>query len=413
MDTTTRSITIANDDSLCELISAANRRLIILAPAVSLAVAEAISGRWRMLGSDAVNVILDIDPSVYRIGYGDEEGLNLLIETASLLNTEVYRQPGIRIGLIISDDETMAYSPTPQLIEAGPENLETPNAIRIGSAPEEIERELGQGLNGVNDQVIGKDVVSAKDIEGVRQDLDENPPQKFDIVRKVNVFNAYFEFVEFELKGTFLDRKTIRIPSHLMGVADDDTKEKLRASFRLVDKGDALSGQHLEKDKNLIMKKYLKVLKGYGTVILRTKKDEFRIEVEDLRKAVATFSETAKEELQKRIDERRNDLVAALFPAIKQNPPKEWIKWDGTIPDNATLHQFLSDDLRQAFGNADRLIRQMDVRCLFKAVTYESLQDEKFIDIAQRAIPELQYLYDEYDAARAKSQAQPSLFENL
>lgn len=68
MDTTTRSITIANDDSLCELISAANRRLIILSPAVSLAVAEAISGRWRMLGPDAVNVILDINPSVYRIG---------------------------------------------------------------------------------------------------------------------------------------------------------------------------------------------------------------------------------------------------------------------------------------------------------------------------------------------------------
>ena len=36
-----------------------------------------------------------------------------------------------------------------------------------------------------------------------------------------------------------------------MGVADDDTKEtNFGRLFRLVDKGDALSGQHLEKDKN-------------------------------------------------------------------------------------------------------------------------------------------------------------------
>ena len=410
MSDTARSITIANDVSLCEFIASANHRLIVFVPAVSSAVAKAICERWENLGAHAVNVILDIDPSVYRLGYGDETGLNLLVKTARQLNTELHRQTGIRIGLIISDDETMAYSPTPQLIEAGSEHPEAPNAIHFGSTPEELERELGEGPNGTDDQIIGKETASDGDIDEVQKDLDDNPPQKFDIVRKVNVFNAYFEFVEFELKGTYLNRKTIPIPSHLMGVADEDAKQKLRTSFRLVDKGDELSGEHLEKDKALIVKKYLKILKGYGSVILRTKKDDFRTEITELKAAVVEFSKEVKETLQKRIDERREALVEALFPAIKQNPPKDWIKSDGKRPDDATLRQFLEDDLRRAFGTADRLIRQMEVKCLFKGVTYESLQDENFIDIAQKAIPELKDLYNEYDAAKGRSDVQISMF---
>lgn len=412
MTDTARSITIANDETLCELIASANRRLIILVPAVSTAVAKAICDRWKNLGAHAVSVILDFDPAVYRMGYGDEGGLNLLVETAKALKAEIHQQPGIRLGLIIADDETMVYSPPPLLIEAGPETPQAPNAVRIGAAPKEIETELGKGKDGADGQVIGKEVVCEDVIGKVQKNLDENPPQKFDIVRKVNVFNAYFEFVEFELKGTYLDRKTIAIPSHLMGVVDEGTKEKLRTSFRLIDADDELSGEHIEKDKSLIVKKFLKSLKGYGNVILRTKKDDFRKEVAALKDAVEEFSKKVKGELQKRIDERREALVVALFPPIKQNPPKEWIKSDGKIPDDETLREFLDADLRRAFGSADKLIRQMEVKCNFKGVTYESLQDEKFINVAQKAIPELEDLYDEYGAAKAKSDGQQSLFDS-
>ncbi len=46
-------------------------------------------------------------------------------------------QSGVRIGLVISDDTTLVYSPVPQLIEAGSNSVEKPNAIMFSGAATE------------------------------------------------------------------------------------------------------------------------------------------------------------------------------------------------------------------------------------------------------------------------------------
>jgi hypothetical protein len=66
---------------------------------------------------------------------------------------------------------------------------------------------------------------------------------KFDLARKVRVFNARFEFVEFELHGLFLARKRVPIPSDLMGLAKEPKAQKLlRSSFQLIDENSEISG---------------------------------------------------------------------------------------------------------------------------------------------------------------------------
>ena len=201
-----RSITAASDQAMCDLIARAASRLVVLAPAVSTTVASAIREKWRQLGGNGVNVILDLDPEVFRLGYGDFDGLKILESTAAELGTIIQRQPGIRIGLIVSDTTTMVYAPTPALIEAGPSSPDTPNAVVFGGTPPEIERDLGHGEHGVKGQVIGLDKATATDVERVEIDLRKNPVQKFDIARTVRVFNANFEFVEFEMTGTHIGR---------------------------------------------------------------------------------------------------------------------------------------------------------------------------------------------------------------
>jgi hypothetical protein len=44
----------------------------------------------------------------------------------------------------------------------------------------------------------------------------------------------------------------------------------------------------------------------------------------------------------------------------------------------------------------------MEIRVVFKGVTYESLTNQEFIDAAREALPDLKKLYDEFDAAKAK-----------
>jgi len=397
-----RSVTIANDRTIIDLINGAQNRLIVVAPALNEPIAKALCKRWRALGESKVNVILDVDPEVYRLGYGDVESLVILEEMARNLGTMLNRQKGLRIGLIIADEKTMIYAPTPRLIEAGPSLIDKPNAIFLDSAPSRTLEELGQSEVGVKKQTVGLDKATIAEIREVRKILEENPPQKFDIARKVRVFNAAFEFVEFELLGTSIDRKTVPIPKHLSGVADMKTREQLRTSFTILPPDHKLSGTHLEKDKSLIAKKYLRRITGYGNVVLRSRKLDFEREVELLKDAVDRFAEEVRTKLQTAMDKNRENLFRSMLPLVKRSVPKDWLKSNGSKPDVDTLKQFLDDDLRRAFGTADKLIKNMKVRLVFKGVTFESLTNEDFIKIARESIPELSKIYDEFDAAKAE-----------
>jgi hypothetical protein len=85
-----------------------------------------------------------------------------------------------------------------------------------------------------------------------------NPPVKFDLARKVRVFNARFEFVEFELHGLSLSRKRVPIPSDLMGLAKDSNAQRLlRSSFQLIDENSDVSVDRVTSLKQFIVKKYL------------------------------------------------------------------------------------------------------------------------------------------------------------
>ena len=51
-------------------ISCARRRLVVIAPGLSESVAKAIVKKWHELGRNAVQVVLDPDPEVCRLGLG-------------------------------------------------------------------------------------------------------------------------------------------------------------------------------------------------------------------------------------------------------------------------------------------------------------------------------------------------------
>ena len=398
------TFTVANDVRLIDLIQKAQRRLVFMAPAVSQPVAQALIECLEALGADAVTITLDVDAETHRLGYGDPCTLDTLYEATRRLGNPLRKQAGLRIGVLISDDLMMVYSPTPLLIEAGPKQENSPNAVVVGAPPLNVLREMGYGENGITEQTIGLDLVKEAEIKSVQDDLRINPPQKFDLARTVNVFNSHIEFVEFELLGTSIDRKKVPIPSKFMGLAGDKKIESLLvASYRVVDQTN-LSGKHLEDDKRSIVKFFLKSLPGYGTAILRTRKDKFEIAVVSLRKSVETFKAEIAATLQQAMDTNRKALHKALLPSVCANPPKDWIRWGGVKPTADEVAERLDDDLRRSFGTAEELIGKMEVKMLYKAVTYESLKDPKFAEVAKGAFPSLKRLLDESRAVKATAE---------
>ena len=129
----------------------------------------------------------------------------------------------------------------------------------------------------------------------------------------VRVFNAQFEFVDFEVRGAALSRKAVPIPSDLMGFAKDPKVQKLlRSSFQLIEKDAELSGESVTKLRKAIADRYLRVFPNYGTVVLRRDKARFERAVKGLRWYIRGFARRQRRCLQEAIDKNREVVVYIL-----------------------------------------------------------------------------------------------------
>lgn len=405
----TPSVTHVDEHRLVSLIASARRRLTYLAPGLTKPLALALEDAFRRLGPTHVNVTLDVDPEVCRLGYGTGEGLAVIQAAATRHQTLICHQPGVRIGLLIADEATVIYSPTPLLVEAGSTHKSRPNAIQLSLLPAEIAMDMGLGAEPHSERKIGLDPVQPARIEAVQADLKANPPVKFDLARKVRVFNSRFQFVEFEMTGCFLSKKKVPIPSSLMGLArDEQAQKRLHANFDLIGKAEfsakagdrTVSEESLRRKKADIIKRFLTQFTGYGSVVLRSNKEQLLAAVRELETDISAFQAAVKAGLEKHIVTNRASVVDALLPGVQKNPPDHYTKLHGPNPPEAILRKLLADEIAAAFGSADDVVQDMKVTLVFKDVAYESLVDPKFVEIARHAMPGVDFLHEEYDAAK-------------
>lgn len=388
-----------SDQDLMALISCTRHRLVLISPGLSSIVARVVAEKWAELGANAVQIVLDANPEVCRLGLGELDAIKILRDTAGQIGAELRHQTGLRIGVAITDETTVIFTPTALLLESTVSESSRSNAIRIdnpwaplGSSPLEIEKNLG-----FESRPLAENLVRAAE-----HDLISNPPVKFDLARKVRVFNAMFEFVEFELRGHRISRKRVPIPSDLMGLANDrKTQKLLHSSFQMIDEEAGISGDRVDKLKQRIVARYLINLPGYGTVILRTNKERFKRAVRRLEQFIVCFRERLKNELQSAIDSNRDVLIKGLLPSVLATPPDRWLKFLGSPPQEAEVRNLLTAELSSAFKAASEIGDEITLKVVFRGVTFESLNDTDFMRIARKAIPHLEVLHGEYDAARA------------
>lgn len=219
MDTGQCTVVCIDDEDLIAAIRCAKRRLVLIAPGVSERVAQAIIETWSEIGTARVQIVLDVDPEVCRMGFGEFRGLQLLHEAAKAMGASIHQQTGLRIGVVVTDESTVIYSPTPLLIEAGGKEFSRSNAIRLEAPVASLSRDSPCAMSDLRSLNLDPQAIDRNQIQAVEGELKANPPVKFDVAQKVRVFNARFEFVEFELRGVAIARKKVAIPSDLLGLA--------------------------------------------------------------------------------------------------------------------------------------------------------------------------------------------------
>lgn len=423
-----RVFTTASDAAVVSLIENAKRQLIVIAPALSLAVAQALSARFGEVQHLDLRVILDADPEVYRLGYGEREALEVIHTAAVMNHLDLRMQPGVRIGVIVSDGTTMVFVPVSRNIEAGSETDDKPNAILISGPPSDsLVRAAGaqfdnDGLGGE----IGNAALDPATVKYMQTDLDRNPPAKFDIARKLRVFSSRVVYVEFEISGFALSRKQVPLPDDLKIVNNKSLQtqitSRLRAPMAEVGAVDIMIGEGqearltsvndalLRAERKRIEDKYTFQIDNFGTVILREDRKEFDAAVKSFMIVVERYHLKVRDALEAHRAVFCENFVAEFLPRWKDSPPEYMTRW-GNRPEEGALKEELERRADEVFENM-LAFEPPSFRLIEKNVSPANVEDPEFLNrlltiMQRRRVPK--HIIDSLFASGAAAPEQGSL----
>lgn len=390
---------------LIDLISLSRNRVIYAAPGIHKDVSDLIIQASMNLGKEKIITIVDSDSKVCRFGFGSLDALDNLHK----FGIAIRKTKGLRIGVLIIDNRAWIFSPTALLIE-DQFNKSFINAIEVTfDQGYELIRAISPDL--ANEKVnktkpippeIGSENFIQKDLNNLKKDLTEIPPPKhFDFDRKVRIYNSHIQFVELSMQGLQLNRRTLTIPPKLLNVSKNkDAQEKLKATYNLINHNTKHSNYEIQNKLSEIRKIYLRsVGNRLGSVILKQKKDEFIKEIDKVRNSIEKLN--IANSLEKELKKSKKELFKILLPGIISNPPNDL---KGEIltkkPSKETATNYLNLELGKIIPSVDELVKNINLYCDFKDITFETLQDKDFQISIRKQFPHVPWPkpFEEYDA---------------
>lgn len=369
-----------NTKTIAEEIGHAKNRVVYIAPGLMQNTANAIIEATGRLGFLSVMIVLDCEEKPCRLGYGSIKAIQRMQEAG----IKIRHHHGLRIGLLICDDNAWSFTPVPLCVEEEVMGNSSPNAIRL--LPEQSDLLISEICTeeltgGKADAIrsIGKEIVREDDVNFIDSQLKIAPPIQFNIFRQVQVFLPYIQYLDLSLQGCSINRRSVRIPPEILNlVPDEEIESRFRTTFNLIDKNSELSDEALQRELKRIKETYVRSLgKPWGNVILRSKRKEFDKEIVRFKHTLKKHQEQVKSTLQKEIENSINKIVKAFAERIISNPPRDLIgQIRGEKPDKQEAENWLRAELKKTFPNVDKLITGMELTCFFRDVTYETLKDK-------------------------------------
>lgn len=395
--------------TLSQHITAAKKRVVFVAPGITECVSKAlVAAHHRRI---CVTAILDLNEDAYRIGFGDLTGLCHLRKHHGTMR--LWQRPGVRLGLLIADDDVIVWSPTPQSVEDDREPGQ-PNAVVLGADVPDASL-----ADRVDEHLKAEPTEPAEPetLERTIQRLQENPPEPFDLTRKVRVFSSKFQFVETELQGAEWTKRKIRISSLLI---NSDLSEELqdtldtqvlpyqnksdvtidaphivRGQIAYNRDGDKILVPTTQKDIEMtwqgIKKRYLFTIPGFGSLVRRQDLRDFRSEIRAFKELLQDWVCKFRRQIESDKDRIICEIVGSIRSRAERSGREDKL---GGVD--------LNSEIREGFERM-RVIEPR-VRVVIKDVSWESSRDSEFTDALRRALPpdDLSGWFDEFIAAPQK-----------
>lgn len=113
--------------SVARYIRSAHHSVCYAAPGIQQEPANAIVDVGKRIGPECINVCLDFDERVMRMGFGDLASVKILRDAGIAVNST----SGLRTGLVIVDHQGYMFTPTALYLEAEDRSTAAPNALRL------------------------------------------------------------------------------------------------------------------------------------------------------------------------------------------------------------------------------------------------------------------------------------------
>ena len=319
----------------------------------------------------------------------------------------------------------MVFSPVSKNIEAGSTIVEKPNAILLGGASANIlalaagiSNDPGNALATISPEV-GSQALRQEEVAAMQEDLKRNPPARFDITRKLNVFSSRVVYIEFEMKNSRLSAKKIKLPEEFGTVSNKHLQDHISASIKApfadvgkvtvkVTDGDEekwieIDETWLQQERKRIVDHYTFQIDNFGRVILRDDRAEFERAVTNFSEIVEHYQSGIREKLLAKKETFVSQLVSEFLPRWKTSPPDYLTRWGNTSPEN--LKAELTASAQRVF---DRMLdfEPPRVHLVEKNVSPNNVADPNFLKplrmiMERRRVPQdiIKTLFDSGDVA--------------
>lgn len=417
-----------NTNELCKLISLTKGFLCYAAPGIQIEPAKHIAELAQRIGPESIIIFLDIDEKVMRMGYGDIHAVQLLQDSGILLK----HIPGLRNGLIVTDESGFSYTPTALFLEKEGTGEQSLNALRL--MPEQIKEAMAR-LSPASKAIAlaqAKTVEDKKKIEMltsetqpisvdkktiniISSNLEAVPPAKFDIARQVRVYEAYFQYVDISLEGAFITKKRITIPKNIqIKNASKELNDRLNTSVELIGKDVNISKIDLTNEITNIRNNFTKPInKIHGRIILKSALPLFKDRIKGLKENIEKYKKDVAENIQAEFDKTKEELIKLHLPNTLKNPPDSLVGLWGK-PSEENVKAWLDDELSKVIPKADSIVSNIKLYESYKDVTYDTLKNKDFIAKIREAYPHIDWdqAHQEFLAAGEEEKSDSNKAEN-